>query len=493
MSRSSSSNSLEESEWLLRNRNEKGSLYAEAGAHGWLPPGASRPGREEEQEMEMLELAIRISLQEEEERRKRDLERQQELEWASRPPLYGQASDSTRYSSYATAPSDFSTTSSAPEIQTDASSPPRRKVPPTPQIITAPLSPPTSPQISSPRQSDHAPPPLPPNPYSSPTYSTHPHQPPPLPSRAPPTPPSSQLQQSPDPAQLEPPHADWDEQRSGSPYEMPYLTSSPSMRNSNASWQSRSPVIGQSEASHDTGTSGEWSGPSRSSGSSRSRASNEISSQQQADLNNDDEEDPLEALTVRNPDSSLAPPPPTRAPPPPPTDDSPTAASFPAFESTMTGRSLSLVSEATEPPSPSSAGSVPAQQLFGGERRSQSPPVPSPFLMQALQSGPPDAPPVSQATHGHEDPHRYEEQEIVDSPVEAEPQDEQQTSFGDGVRFGYPHVCAHEEDHVCAMDGLSSIGPFPTEVELSTSSEEQRSAFSVEARSWAGLLRFLMW
>lgn len=74
--------------------------------------------------------------------------------------------------------------------------------------------------------------------------------------------------------------------------------------------------------------------------------------------------------------------------------------------------------------------------------------------------------------------------------------DEQQQheSFGDGVRFGYPSLCAHQLDHVCSMDGLSSIGPFPAEVELSALNEgSEKAAFSVEARSWAGLLRFLMW
>ena len=34
---------LDESEWVIQARNEKGGqIWSEAGAHGWLPPGARR-------------------------------------------------------------------------------------------------------------------------------------------------------------------------------------------------------------------------------------------------------------------------------------------------------------------------------------------------------------------------------------------------------------------------------------------------------------------
>ncbi|ORY88853.1 hypothetical protein BCR35DRAFT_350764 [Leucosporidium creatinivorum] len=491
----SSSTSLEESEWALRARNEKGSLWNEAGAHGWLPPGASRAGGEDEREMEMLELAIRISLEEEEERKAREAELQAEIDYTARPSLHGQMSDSTHHSSYATAPSvpsddsaHFSEFQRSSTPQTLANSPPKRKLPPPPasHIVTQPLSPPTSPHVGSvEHERDSSAPPLPPNPYYSPT-TAHSSQAPPLPSRAPPSPPASELERSPNPSsasQLQPPQAPWtaDPERSSSPYEIPFLTSSPSIRRSGAPWQPPSPLVDDE--------SGRFSGASYTStpstGSMLSRNSPNFGSDQEDD--NRIEEDPLEALTVRNPDASQ---PPSRDPPPPP----PTTTALPAFESTMTGRSLSLVSEATEPPSPSSAGadSVPSQ-LFGAERGAASPPVQSPTLMQALQNEPPQfvSPPAEQEIA--ED--RWNEVTThAAAATELPPPEPEQTTFGEGVRFGYPRACAHEEDHTCSLDGLGSDGPFPSEVVLSSESEgEERSAFSIEARSWAGLLRFLMW
>ena len=64
-------------------------------------------------------------------------------------------------------------------------------------------------------------------------------------------------------------------------------------------------------------------------------------------------------------------------------------------------------------------------------------------------------------------------------------------TFGDGVRFGYPASCAQE--HACAMDGLHSTAPFLEEIELATAEGEDKGRFSVEARTWVALLRFLMW
>jgi hypothetical protein len=84
-----------------------------------------------------------------------------------------------------------------------------------------------------------------------------------------------------------------------------------------------------------------------------------------------------------------------------------------------------------------------------------------------------------------------ETQEIIEgSPAVVV--EEGQTTFGDGVRFGFPAPCAHESDHVCSMDGLASQGPFPAKVELSTVGDDKAS-FSIEASSWAALLRFMMW
>lgn len=527
MSRSSSSTSLEESEWALRARSEKGSLWSEAGAHGWLPPGASRGGAggEEERELEMLELAIRISLEEEEERKARESEA-----LAARPALLPQ---DTGFSSYATAPEIDSVDSHSDRAQGQQrspatnTSPPHRRVPPPPisHIITAPLSPPTSPYVGSEqhRHQDGAPP-LPPNPYhSSPTSAKSTHAPPPLPSRIPPSPPPSEFSRSPNPSSssghLEPPHpAGWtgtepegEQSRSGSPYEMPFLTSSPSVRrlSPGQQWSSSpsSPAMESSEQSHDTAGHSSWdhAGSTPSSGSQRSRTS----TTQQLPTEEDEganvaEEDPLEALTVRNPDStppsSSTPQPPSRALPPPPSllvdtvsTSPPLDPAFPPFESQMTGRSLSLVSEATEPPSPASTGADSARLLSGhGLGLAASPPVQSPTLMQALQSEPPEFPVHSQEGEIVELPPQEQEAEQQEQEHEQE-----QTTFGDGVRFGYPQACTHEEDHACSLDGLRSSGPFPHAVVLSSAAEgeeeAERSAFSVEAASWAGLLRFLMW
>ncbi|GAA6014110.1 hypothetical protein JCM10207_006099 [Rhodosporidiobolus poonsookiae] len=73
----------------------------------------------------------------------------------------------------------------------------------------------------------------------------------------------------------------------------------------------------------------------------------------------------------------------------------------------------------------------------------------------------------------------------------------------DGLRFGYPATCAREPGHACPADGLAGAGSVPSVVELSsapvglgfsdTKVEGRKDAWAVEARSWAVLLRFLLW
>lgn len=115
------SSSLDYSERILRARNEKGGLWREAGAHQWLPQGAGLGGgREESEEQRMLELAIRISLEEEEGRRVND---------SQAPPLPPRRSV-TSSESYSTALSHPESTLS-PLSPTSASPTVRRLLPPT--------------------------------------------------------------------------------------------------------------------------------------------------------------------------------------------------------------------------------------------------------------------------------------------------------------------------------------------------------------------------
>ncbi|GAA6061640.1 hypothetical protein JCM10212_002517 [Sporobolomyces blumeae] len=93
--------------------------------------------------------------------------------------------------------------------------------------------------------------------------------------------------------------------------------------------------------------------------------------------------------------------------------------------------------------------------------------------------------------------------------------------FNDGTRFGHPSICAREPGHVCPDDGLSGTRTdVPETVQLTavfldgpgaaiglgvgreTRTADRaatggkrilRDAWAVEARTWGGLLRFLMW
>ncbi|GAA5986254.1 hypothetical protein JCM5350_007601 [Sporobolomyces pararoseus] len=101
----------------------------------------------------------------------------------------------------------------------------------------------------------------------------------------------------------------------------------------------------------------------------------------------------------------------------------------------------------------------------------------------------------------------------------SEPATASSTSFADGTRFGHPSICAREPGHVCPHDGLSSQQEVPESIELTALLDEReppsvgqrlhrhstrrreetggksilRDAWTVEARNWGSLLRFLMW
>lgn len=200
------------------------------------------------------------------------------------------------------------------------------------------------------------------------------------------------------------------------------------------------------------------------------------------------------------------------------------AAVFPPFVSTLAGRSLSFVSERTEPNQSNaslaslddeprtSTSSFPSTTWYdvGSESLNIGP---SPALKARLASDrereravgittsvsstpstrsvAPPGPTPSDFPY----PSTSEEAAILQtSPPTFSAVDEPEgagETFGDGVRFGYPASCAQE--HACAMDGLHSTAPFLEEIELATAEGEDKGRFSVEARTWVALLRFLMW
>lgn len=113
---------------MLRARNEKGGLWREAGAHQWLPQGAGLGGgREESEEQRMLELAIRISLEEEASRNARD---NQAPPLPPRRGVTGAESYSTAMSHPESTLSPLSPTSNSPTLKRLI--PPTRVPPPIP-------------------------------------------------------------------------------------------------------------------------------------------------------------------------------------------------------------------------------------------------------------------------------------------------------------------------------------------------------------------------
>lgn len=419
---------LDDSEWIIQARNEKGELWREGGAHGWLPPGAGRAGGEDSAEQEMLELAIRISLEEEEARQALEAE----FAYVEDPPA----------------------------------------LPPRPKRYS--ISPATD----------------------STSDSTDSTPPPPIPTRSlPPVPSSPSLRHTPSLSFVAPSRPkifEHDENR-GSPIEMPFLTPSTSFRTA------REPSTSSSEEEDDEDYAGRrflqgTFGVSSNGGYS-------------------DEQGTEESGPSFNSTSSGT--------------SSEEAASFPPFISELAGRSLSLVSERTEPsPSTTSLASLEDEPTtstssfpstnsygFGSERLNIGP---SAALRARLASErerglADDAPtslhsstpstrsiaPPGPTPNDFPPPANSEEAAILQqsppptsSALVDEPEETGET-FGDGVRFGYPASCAQE--HACAMDGLHSTAPFLEEVELSTAEGEKKGSFSVEARTWVALLRFLMW
>lgn len=525
---------LERSERALRTRNEKGSLWAEASRHGWLPAGAQRPG-EDERELQMLELAIRLSLAEEEERSQQDeMERQEAIEradnagHAQRPTLIGnQPSDATSalQDSFRTAQSSFSQTSSPPK--------PRRKPPPPPPLALD--TPPISPHMES-NVLFNQPPPLPPYPPTASRYNSTGSSSLPQPNRAPPSPPSSTLQ--PEPFQLTTSNMQAID-RSGSPYEMPYLVSSPTVSSND-----RSP-FGDSSSASASGSGAGTSGGGGHSLSQRSSASFVGSASASSSVHDEHQlqhqqqrraEDHVQdvysengysegnssgtglgigirrALTIRNPDvdtnatTDSAPKMPAllpsdssgrdttlTEPPAPLAQEERTTMAMPPFESSMTGRSLSLVSEATEPAS---------------EVESPLSPVSPNSLRTPIANGSAGAGGVTGARTSTQltmDAQPALQAQLSDEPEQVLAEEDEQDNGEDttlsshGVRFGFSSAPPSSQDAQNAEvgdDGLSGEGRLPELVELATATAAataDRTSFSIEAGSWVALLRVLMW
>lgn len=117
----------------------------------------------------------------------------------------------------------------------------------------------------------------------------------------------------------------------------------------------------------------------------------------------------------------------------------------------MAGRSLSLVTEATEPEEHEMVGASPV----------------SPDTIASIPVAPLAPEPLAQAAAVA----------IARAPDNATAE----------ARFGY----AHED--IGQGDGLASGGLFPGKIELSLEGETKQPSYSIEAGSWVGLLRFLMW
>lgn len=64
---------------------------------------------------------------------------------------------------------------------------------------------------------------------------------------------------------------------------------------------------------------------------------------------------------------------------------------------------------------------------------------------------------------------------------------------GDGLRCGYPAECARDLDHVCPADGLSALNSIPETIELASDLPPNHTSWAIEAHSWVALVRALMW
>ncbi|KAK4051927.1 hypothetical protein OIV83_002632 [Microbotryomycetes sp. JL201] len=495
-SSSSHDHSLESSEMLLRSRNEKGGLWTEAGAHGWLPPGASWGAQtaEEAREAAMLERAIKASLEEERVRSsaewqsRRDLNTAAELGRANSGT--GQPARTLSHISVEAAPAPpelfdgnskmFRNTVTPATFQLDTG-PPKVQATRTAllPLVTSPLSPPTSPEMrDKPRQLPKTAE-LPPYAESDPSSpATNPQSPLTI---SPPTSPrlGAEAPLSPRPLSVTEMRSPWDAHRagaSGSPFDLPFLLSSTSLH-------SLSPTA-ERPLSSDFATANDVTSPQ-----SRTQASSKDgSATQQLDGSSGEgfhsDSTIVESLMVRNPD--------TLEPRTEPGTDSLRISrpSLPAPIFTGTTRTLSLVSERTEPPSPTSKASI-LTKVSGAsgdtEYGTQAVVEPTRLGSSKLRDQVASASSEGHAGEGEEE-EGGEEENVVESPNDY---------IEEGVRFGFVERVLGEDGKEMLKGKMGRDASFPTAVTLSSMSnnlvEYPKLGFVLEAASWTQLLRSLMW
>ncbi|KAM0788298.1 hypothetical protein ACM66B_001441 [Microbotryomycetes sp. NB124-2] len=485
-SSSSHGQSLESSEMLLRSRNEKGGLWSEAGAHGWLPPGASWGAvtAEEAREADMLERAIKASLEEEQARARAEGQEHEQIASQSQASRRETVADRTqRPLSHIS----IDVPPAPPDIYDSNSEMYRATVTPTAllansgaqrqathtallPIVTTPISPPMSPETTSKTKLRAGPVELPPYAESDPSSPLSTARSPLT--MSPPTSPllGSEALLSPRPMSSIEPSSPWDAQRSGasgSPFDLPFLMSSTSLH-------SLSPTRERSQ--HDRAlTSDSLPGINVCGPGGAGLPGNATLDEERPMAEN--EGDPISPLMIRNPDpselasSTLA-------------ADQATRVSRQAFLTpifTGTTRTLSLVSERTEPPSPTSKASI-HTKLSGASADADA---------RLLAS-------VEPTRHGSS----KLRDELSSSPAsDTRPGGEASESpsdyIEDGVRFGFVEREVGKDGVNRLKGNMSREAPFPTAVSLSSMTDDREQApklgFVVEATSWTQLLRVLMW
>lgn len=510
------SNPLEASERKMQARNEKSRFFAEAGEHLWLPPGA-RAVNEQEQEAKMLELAIRISLEEEAIRKRQEGEEQFLLAPSTRvpPPLPRR-------------PLVYSQTLNTVSVAAPAPLPPKRPLP------HLPILDPNSNASSSDSHNSTSPPSTPNSPQIEINLTSKPSIAFIAPSR---------------------PRIFSFSTNDGSPEERPYLTSeSFTTAQENQIESSQVDDLVSRSDSHGTfGTKEFESSNGRAEYHSAESSSNFDSGRQSFESASSDSSNILAAstlpsnsnhesdsLSVRNPCT--------------PTAETENEGKFSPFRNSLTGRSMSLISERTEP-SNQSTTSVSAQHnlafnstgvdedlntpssgsfRIGADREKLSVGA-SPTLLARIQKEKQDG--IYNGSRWSTDSSRNDEvairdnigpSEILQDPLpslsassgqfqehldlstsspplvtdesprlDSEEERHQPVVFGNGIRFGLTNRCADELDHSCSEDGLTSKGPFPDKIVLSGSVREDgidsSRKFAIESYTWTSLLRLLMW
>lgn len=382
---------------------------------------------------------------------------------------------------------------------------------------------------------------------------------PPKPKRAPPPPPggahtSAATSLSPLP-RFESTSADelWRKANDGSPLEMPNLTPSSSIRGHHQAGTTLNTI----EGAHAPAGSPKLSEQLVRRISQASSGSYATALSAPLDDDDDDETDstpaPFSPLSIRNPD--------LRAPTPSDGSRSSTlssttsAGSDPASQephwaggdgsgfpmgamaiSAYAGRSMSAISELTEPVSSAAAtedgasertgraDSFPSTVSIDTESRYESSPhdgeisernwiagrwngddvaatprpprTASPSLLTPPHA--PEATGTSSSSITHTPPTTSADHSGPSSTIRprTEPQQVQVTTAlaqDDGLRCGYPAECARELDHVCPADGLSASAGIPETVELASDLPPNHTSWAIEAHSWVALVRALMW